>query len=65
MRKPVPFQIAGKLRNAPTDKGFKQVQIAYLVVIRNLEKLVQPSSVLPMQIRLLTSDNFNFRVNKW
>ena len=60
----MPFQIAGKLRYVPTDKGFKQLQIAYLVVIRNLEKLVQPSSVLPMQIRLLTSDNFNFRVNK-
>ena len=64
MRKLVPFQIAGKLRYAPTDKGFKQLQIAYLVVISNLEKLVQPSFVLPMQIRPLTSDNFNFRVNK-
>ena len=33
--------------------GFKQVQIAYLVVISNLDKLVQPCYILPMQIRLL------------
>ena len=42
MRKSAPFQIAGKLRYTPTDNGFKQVQIAYLAVISNLEKLVQP-----------------------
>ena len=40
MRKSAPFQIAGKLRGAPTDNGFKQVQTAYLAVISNLEKLV-------------------------
>jgi len=34
-------QIAGKLRSIPTDNGFKQVQIAYLAVISNLDKLVQ------------------------
>ena len=38
MRKSAPFQIAGKLRGTPTDNGFKQVQIAYLAVISNLDK---------------------------
>ena len=33
----VPFQIAGKLRGTCTDKGFKQVPIAYLAVISNLD----------------------------
>ena len=40
MRKSALFQIAGKLRGTPTDNGFKQVQIAYLAVISNLERLV-------------------------
>ena len=53
MGKSAPFQIAGKLRYTPTDNGFKQVQIAYLAVISNLDKLVQPCYMLPLQIRLL------------
>ena len=32
---------AGKLRGTLTDTGFRQVQIAYLAVISNLDKLVQ------------------------
>ena len=47
MGKSVPFQIAGKLRYTPTDNGFKQVQIAYLAVISNLDKPVQPCYMLP------------------
>ena len=47
------FQIAGKLQYAPIDNSFKQVQIAYLGVISNLDKLVQSCYMLPMQIRLL------------
>ena len=47
------FQIPGKLRYTPIDKGFKQVQIAYLAVISNLDELVQPCYMLPLQIRLL------------
>ena len=31
------FQIAGKLQGTRTDKGFKQVPIAYLAVISNLD----------------------------
>ena len=53
MRKSAPFQIAGKLRYTPTDNGFKQVQIAYLAVISNLDELVQPCYMLLMQIRPL------------
>jgi len=53
MGKSAPFQIAGKLRYIPTYNGFKQVQIAYLAVISNLGKLVQPCYTLPMQIRPL------------
>ena len=49
----MPFQIAGKLGCKPTDNGFKQVQIAYLAVISNLDKLVQPNYMLSMIIRLL------------
>ena len=37
---------AGKLRGTPTDNGFKQVQITYLAVISNLDKLVQLSYTL-------------------
>ena len=40
MRKSALFQTAGKLQGTPTDNGFKQVQIAYLAVISNLERLV-------------------------
>ena len=47
------FQIAGKLRYTPTDNGFKAVQIAYLAVISNLDKLIQPCYALPLQIMLL------------
>ena len=53
MRKSAPFQIAGKLQYTPTDNGFKEVQIAYLAVISNLDRLVQPRYMLPMQIRPL------------
>ena len=35
--------------------GFKQVQIAYLAVINNLDKFVQFSYTLSKQIRLLAS----------
>ena len=38
-----PFQTAGKLQNTPTYNGFKQVQIAYLAVISNLDKLYSPA----------------------
>ena len=51
MRKLAPFQLAGKLRGTPTDNGFEQVQIAYLAVISNLDKLVQLSYTLSKQIR--------------
>ena len=53
-KKSVQFQIAGKLRYTAIDNGFKPVQIAYLAVISNLDKLVQPCYMLPMQIRPLT-----------
>ena len=46
------LQFAGKLQGRPTDNGFKQVQIAYLAVISNLDKL---SYMLSKQIRLLAS----------
>ena len=46
MRKSAPFQIADKLRGTLTDIGFKQIQIAYLAVISNLDKLVQLSYTL-------------------
>ena len=46
MRKSAPFQIAGKLRGILTDNSFKRVQITYLCVISNLDKLVQPSYTL-------------------
>ena len=49
------FQIAGKLRGTPTDNGFKQVEIAYLAVISNLERLVPLSYTLSMQIRPLAN----------
>ena len=55
MRKSAPFQIAGKLRGTHTDNGFKRVQIAYLAVISNLERLAPLSYTLSMQIRLLTN----------
>ena len=42
MRKSATFQIAGKLQYTPIDNGFKQVEIAYLAVISNLDKLVHP-----------------------
>ena len=70
MGKSAPFQIAGKLRYTPTDNGFKQIQIAYLAVISNLDKLVQPFSatfanqaprVCYATLATLTSDNFNNR----
>ena len=46
MRKSASFQIAGKLRGILTDNSFKRVQITYLCVISNLDKLVQPSYTL-------------------
>ena len=46
---------AGQLLGTPTDYGFKKVQIAYLAVISNLDKLVQLSYTLSKQIRLLAS----------
>ena len=78
MGKSAQFQIAGKLRYTPTDNGFKQAQIAYLAVISNLDKLVQPCYMLPMQTRPWSglglakqrlplrpqTDNFNFHVDK-
>ena len=48
MGKLVPFLIAGKLLYTPTDDGLKQVQIAYLAVISNLDKLVQPCYMLSL-----------------
>ena len=42
MRKLVPLQIAGKLQYTPTDNRFKKVQVAYMAVISDLDKLVQP-----------------------
>ena len=42
-----------KLQYTLTDNGFRQVKIAYLAVISNLDKLVQPSYTLSMQIRTL------------
>ena len=50
MRKSALFRIAGKLRCKAADNGFKQVQIAYLALISYLDKLVQPSYTLSMQI---------------
>ena len=50
MRKSAPFRIAGQLRCKAADNGFKQVQIAYLALISYLDKLVQPSYTLSMQI---------------
>ena len=44
------LQIAGKLQCIAAENGFKQVQIAYLAEIRNLDKLVQPSYTLSMQV---------------
>ena len=69
MRKSAPFQNVGKLGGTPADNGFKQVQIVYLAVISNLDKLVQLSYMLLNQIRQLASprphtDKFNFHVNK-
>ena len=50
MRKSAPFRIAGQLRCKAADNGFKQVQIAYLALISYLDKQVQPSYTLSMQI---------------
>ena len=50
MRKLASFQIAGKLRCKAADDGLKQVQFAYLAVISYLDKLVQPTYTLSMQI---------------
>ena len=52
--KSAPFQSAGKWQE-PRVNGFKQVQIAYLAVIRYLDKLVQPSYALFAQIRPLAT----------
>ena len=75
MRKSAPFQIASKLRGTPTDNGFKQVQIAYLAVISNLERLVtrylcksdcwQTLGLAKQRLALWPlTDKFNFHVNK-
>ena len=53
VRKLVLFRIRGKLLCKATANGFKKVQIAYLAVISYLDKLVQPSYTLSMQIRPL------------
>ena len=45
-RKNALFQIVDKPLRIPTDKA----QVAYLEVITNSDKLVQPSYMLPMQI---------------
>ena len=63
MRKSAPFRIAEKLRGTPTDNGFKQVQIAYLAVISNLERLVQLSYMLAMQIKLLANPRAGLHSN--
>ena len=55
IRKSAPFQIVGILRGTPTDDSFKQVQVAYLAVIGNLERLVPLSYMLSMQIRPLAN----------
>ena len=60
MRKSAPFQIAGKLRGILTSNGLKQVQIAYLAVISNVDKLVPLSYMLSKQIRLLASNACHF-----
>ena len=45
----------GKLRCIDTDNGFKQVQKAYLALISYLDKLVQPSYMLTVQISPLAT----------
>jgi len=50
MRKSAQFQIAGKLQGTLADNRFKRVQIAYLGVISNFDKLVQPNYTLSKQI---------------
>ena len=52
MGKVAPFQTVGKLQYTPADNGFKQVQNTYLAMISNLDELVQPCYVLPLQISL-------------
>ena len=46
MRKSAPIRIPGKLRCKATTNGFKQAEI----VISYLDKLVQPSYMLSLQI---------------
>ena len=67
------FQIVSKLRCTLTDNGFKQAKITNLAVISNLDKLVQHSYMLSMEMRTLAwqclslwpqSANFNFCINK-
>ena len=55
MRKSAPFQLLVSYEVHIQIYGFKQVQIAYLAVISNLDKLVQLSYTLSKQIRLLAS----------
>ena len=66
MRKSAPFQIAGKLRGTLADNSFKRVQIAYLAVISNFDKLVQPSNTLSkhfdLQLIILISALINIDV---
>ena len=50
MIKSVPFQIAGKLRCKSADNGFKKIQNDCLAMSSHLDKLVQPSYILSMQI---------------
>ena len=52
---------------SPIPTSFYIFNVFYLAVISNLDKLVQPCCVLPLQIRPQArprTDNFNFRVNK-
>ena len=56
MRKSALFQLLVSYEvYTPTDNGFKQVQIAYLALISNIDKIVQLSYMLSKQIRLLAS----------
>ena len=62
MRISAPFQIAGKLRGTLTDNGSKQVEITYLAVISNLDKLLANQTAGKPKVLLSNAWHFHLRL---
>ena len=62
MRISAPFQIAGKLLGILTDNGFKQVQITYLAMISNLDKLKLHANQTAGMPKVLLSNAWHFHL---